>query len=103
MKGRERVMREQQPVGVARRCLREPIPEIADAARYLDAAVSAYLVGESDLAERLIRLADMPAIRDWTESIWGSSSPYVRYRAAPTAPLTSSSTEVVARMPAPDE
>jgi 5-methylcytosine-specific restriction endonuclease McrA len=72
----------------ARRCLREPIPEIADAARYLDAAVSAHLTGRFKLAEELIRLADMTAIRDWSESIWGAKSPYVQYRAVPT-PLAS--------------
>ncbi|MGB8354796.1 MAG: hypothetical protein WCD79_12955 [Chthoniobacteraceae bacterium] len=60
-----------------RPCLREPIPEILDAARYLDAAVSAHLAGRSDLAGALICLADMPAIREWTESLWGTGSPYV--------------------------
>jgi len=63
-----------------RRCLREPIHEIADAARYLDAAISAHLAGRSDLADLLLRLADMPAIRAWTESLWGSNSPYVKVR-----------------------
>jgi hypothetical protein len=61
-----------------RLCLREPVPSIADAARYLDAAVSAHLSGRPDLAEELIRLADMPEIREWAESLWGKSSPYVR-------------------------
>ena len=63
-----------------RPCLREPIPEIADAAQFLDAAVSAHLMGEIALVEDLIRLADLPAIREWTESIWGKNSPYVQYR-----------------------
>jgi HNH endonuclease len=59
-----------------RKCLRDPIPEIYDAARYLDAAASAHLAGEYDMAARLITLADIPDIRDWTESLWGSKSPY---------------------------
>jgi 5-methylcytosine-specific restriction endonuclease McrA len=63
-----------------RNCFCAPIAEIADAARYLDAAVSGHLVGRRDLAEQLIRLADIPAIRDWTESLWGRRSPYVHYR-----------------------
>ncbi|MBD2120093.1 HNH endonuclease [Trichocoleus sp. FACHB-262] len=63
-----------------RPCLREPIPEIVDAARYLDAAVSAHLIGRFDLAEALIRLADIPAVREWTESLWGATSPYTQYR-----------------------
>jgi hypothetical protein len=69
-----------------RPCLRDPIPEIADAARYLDAAVSAHLAGRSDLAEELIRLADLPAISEWTESLWGAGSPYVKYRPVSDAP-----------------
>jgi hypothetical protein len=52
--------------------MREPIPEIRDAARLLDAAVTAHLLGRRDLAEQLIRLADMPILRDYTESLWGS-------------------------------
>lgn len=69
-----------------RACLRDPIPEIADATRYLDAAVSAHLTGRSDLARELIRLADMPAIRDWTESLWGTDSPYVKRQVLPGSP-----------------
>jgi 5-methylcytosine-specific restriction endonuclease McrA len=67
-------------------CLRVPIPEIADAACFLDEAVSAHLIGQAKLAEDLIRCADMPAIREWTESLWGSNSPYVRYRPISDAP-----------------
>ena len=65
---------------IDRLCLREPIPEIAEAARHLDAAVSAHLTGQADLAESLIRLADMPVIREWTESLWGTTSPHIQYR-----------------------
>ncbi len=69
-------------------CFREPIPEIADAARYLDAAVSAHLSGRPKLTQELIVLADMPPIRKWTESIWGSKSPYVRFSPLPGSPPT---------------
>ena len=79
---------------------REPIPEIAEAARFLDAAVSAHLRGRSDLAEELIRLADMPEIREWTESIWGSKSPYVQFReVVSTHPHLSKEERVKVRMP----
>lgn len=71
---------------VFRHCLRDPIPEIAAAADYLDQAVSAHLGGRSDLAEELIRLADMPVIREWTESLWGTNSPYVKCRVVADAP-----------------
>jgi hypothetical protein len=64
--------------GPVRTCFRDPIADIFDAARFLDAAVSAHLGGRRDLAEELIRLSNMPAIRAWTESIWGAKSPYVK-------------------------
>lgn len=63
-----------------RRCLRDPIPEIFDAARYLDAAVAAHLDGKEPLAEELLRTANIPEIREWTESLWGKNSPYVQPR-----------------------
>lgn len=81
-------------------CLRQPIPEIVDAARYLDAAVSAHHAGRPDLAEELIRLADMPIIREWTDSIWGKNSPYVQYRQVPDSLRTLSKEQrVKVRMP----
>jgi len=83
-----------------RPCLREPIPEIAEAARYLEEAVSAHLIGRADMAEDWIRRADMPAIREWTESLWGSNSPYVKYRAVADAPPSLPKKQrVKARMP----
>jgi hypothetical protein len=54
-----------------RRCLLEPIQEILEAARLLDQAANAHLVGDTRLAQALIRQADMPAIAGWTDSIWG--------------------------------
>jgi 5-methylcytosine-specific restriction endonuclease McrA len=57
-----------------RTCLREPIPEIADAARFLDEAVSAHLSKNFALADELIRRANMPAVREWVESIWGKNT-----------------------------
>lgn len=52
-----------------RPCLRPPIPEVFAAAKYLDAAVSAHMVGDSGLAEHLIRAANMDEVRAWTESL----------------------------------
>jgi hypothetical protein len=86
-----------------RNCFREPIPEVADAARYLDAAVSAHLAARPDEASELIRRADMPAIRDWTESIWGKSSPYVCCESVPgLAALVPRDIRVADRMPTAD-
>jgi len=91
-------------VAVDRICLREPIPEIADAARLLDAAVTAHLIGARDVAERLIRLADMPVLRDYTESLWGARSPHVQYRAVADAPAhLADEGRAKERMPTPAE
>ena len=69
-----------------RTCLRDPIPEIAEAAHLLESAVQAHLNGNAELTHKLIRRADLPVIREWTESLWGSNSPYVQYRPVENAP-----------------
>lgn len=70
-----------------RLCLSEPIAELKDAVRYMDAAVSAHLQGHRSVAEELFRLADMPKIRRWTKSIWANSKVHVRSRSLePTMP-----------------
>src|SRR5690349_19811162 len=58
--------------------LRDPVVEIFEAAVYLDAAVSAHLAGKHARANELIRLADMPAITHWSESLWGAGGPWTR-------------------------
>lgn len=94
-----------------RYCLRDPIPELYDAARYLDAAVSAHLQGYPALAMALIKLADQPAVREWTESLWGKGGPWTRpvsidetlpsipedQRAAARTPSTADKAALVAR------
>jgi hypothetical protein len=79
-----------------KRSFREPIPEIFDVARYLDAAVSAHLQGEGRLANQLFLLANNPKVRAWLESIWGKGSPYVAVQKFPPVELSSPSK---ARMP----
>lgn len=68
------------------RFFREPIPEIFQAAKLLDEAVSAHLDGDAVLADQLIRRANMPELREWTESILGKQSPYVQISAAASVP-----------------
>lgn len=72
-----------------RECFRSPIPEIYDAARYLDAAVTAHLMGNVPVAKSLFRSANMPQVSAWTESVWGANSTYVTISlsAAPTSPM----------------
>lgn len=67
-----------------KRCFREPIPEIFDSAKYLDAAVSAHLSGHTALASDLLMLADNKAVWDWTESVWGKDSHYVNVSKKPS-------------------
>lgn len=71
---------------ISRICLRDAIPEIALAATYLDEAVCAHVAGKQKKAEGLIRAANMSEIRQWTESLWGKSSPYLQYRFVANAP-----------------
>lgn len=82
------------------RCLRVPISEITDAASRLDAAVTAHLSGRFRDAEELIRCTNLVAIREWTESLWGKKSPYVRLRIVPGAlPVLPISERIKMRMP----
>lgn len=59
-----------------KKCLKEPIPEIFEAAKLLDDAVNSHLIGDFMQAEKLILKADMFEIRAWTESIWGAGGIY---------------------------
>lgn len=43
-----------------RTCLRDPIPEICEAARLLESAVQTHLAGNAKLAHELIRRSDLP-------------------------------------------
>lgn len=79
-------------------CFREPIPEIRDTARYLDAAVSAHLSGHRELASVLFLQADCDTTRAWLESIWGAKSPYVQLSPLPDEPLDPA-LRVQSRMP----
>lgn len=55
-----------------RKCLKDPIPEIFEAASYLRRAVDAHNSDEPAVAANLFAAANMSAVRDWTESIWGT-------------------------------
>lgn len=83
-----------------KRCFREPIPEIFDTARYLDAAVSAHLRGQHEIAGRLFSLANDPNTRAWLESIWGKGSPHVSIA---NLPRVEPAVRVEARMPAAEQ
>jgi 5-methylcytosine-specific restriction endonuclease McrA len=81
-------------------CFREPIPEISDAARFLDAAVSAHMSGRRRIAAELIQLTNTPVLREYIESLWGAKSPYVRVQQVPgSAPQVKDEAKEGLRMP----
>lgn len=69
-----------------RSCLLAPAPEIFEAANLLMAAASALLEGHHVEADALVRRADIPAIRDWTEGLWGASPKWARPSSSQVAP-----------------
>jgi len=79
-----------------RRCFREPTPSVLQAARNLDAAVTAHLAGDTETAARKFAEADDPEVRTWLESLWGKGSPYVIVNRLPELDVAE---RVDARMP----
>jgi 5-methylcytosine-specific restriction endonuclease McrA len=63
-----------------KKCFRDPIPEIYEAAEYLKLALEAHIEGDFIRTEALVEKADNPIIRQWTESIWGAKSPFVNFK-----------------------
>lgn len=82
-----------------RTCLRDPIPEIGMAARLLDQAVSAHLQGDLTLARQFLLESNMPAVRQWTDSLWGKSSQYAPNKRIMGKASSSQKTRVPDRMP----
>ena len=86
-----------------RLCISIPPPHITDVARYLDAAVTAHLHGDTSLAEQLIRAADMPEIYRWLRPIWANSDLHLRVSHAAPTPSVSKDLRIKARMPSTAE
>jgi len=79
-----------------RTCLRDPVPEIFEAAMLLDRAISHHLRGDRDEAADLISRTDSERVRAFTESLWGKRSEnpdYLRLRHVPGLPDTVAETE----------
>ena len=85
--------------GLLHRCLSTPPPQILDAARYLDAAVSAHLCGNGSLAEELIRAADMPDIYRWTKPMWANSDVHLVHSGSDRVSSLSKELRAAVRMP----
>lgn len=82
-----------------RRCLVDPPRTIQDAARYLDAAVSAHIEGKRCLAEELIRTADNLEIYLWLKPIWARCEVHLVSPEATSRPTLNKSDRVKVRMP----
>jgi hypothetical protein len=80
-------------------CISDPIPQIFDAARYLDAAVTAHLQGKYVLAAELICAADMPDIYKWLKPIWANSKANIVSPTIQNQPVLSRNLRAVVRMP----
>lgn len=86
-----------------RTCITDPIPQIFDAARYLDAAVTAHLRGKRALAEELIYAADMPEIYKWLKPIWANTKANLVSQEIQNQPALSRNLRAVVRMPNKEE
>lgn len=86
-------------------CLLNPIDEIQTAAHLLQSAVAFHINSKTDLAASCIKEADMPAITDWTEALWGGFNPNIHHlREIPnTPPLLPKDQRIKMRMPSKDE
>lgn len=84
----------------SRKCFREPIEEIFKASEYLENAITFHQNGEFNKANELILKADIPKIRDWTESLWGKNSVYINYRELVNSPpILKKEERIETRMP----
>lgn len=62
--------------------------------------MAAHLLGNTAGAEQLIRAADMDELREWTKSLWGKGSPYVKPPVVAGAPpVLAQDQRIVKRMP----
>ena len=61
-----------------RRCLRDPIPEILEAAKLLDAAMIVHEEGNRESVAALPNASNIKAVWDRTDSIRGANSPSVK-------------------------
>lgn len=93
-----------QEIHELRTCFRQSIPEIGIAATLLNLAVSAHLEGKFKETEDLLRQANIKAIWEWTDSVWGKNSPYLLYRKIINSPpILPKEQRVKTRMPSSNE
>lgn len=87
-----------------RKCFREPIPEIFQAAKELQKALQYNQEWSYRKADTLFTEMDNKKIKDWVESIIWRRSPYIQYREVPRSPqILQKEKRVPIRMPNQEE
>ncbi len=83
-----------------RKCFREPIPEIFQAADILSTAVEFHISWNINEAKKLFTQANNIEVKKWVESIIGKNSPYIQYNKIPGSlpPIPKENREIL-RMP----
>ncbi|WP_142847924.1 HNH endonuclease [Telmatospirillum sp. J64-1] len=84
-----------------RRRLREPIPEIFVAAELLQNAVDHHLSGDRAAAAAFFRAANIKAVWEWTDSVWGKHRPDIHtlFKIEGAPPYLPPEARVKSRMP----
>ena len=81
-------------------CLCPPPPEFVRTVALLNAAAVAHLKGHRADAATWLNAANIPAIRAWTESLWGKASPFLHPRKiAGSPPYLAQDQRIPLRMP----
>ena len=87
-----------------RKCFREPIPEILEAARMLQEALWYHQIWNFKKAENLFKKTDNEIIKKWVESIIWKRSPYIQYRVVSGSPaILDKEKRILVRMPNKEE
>lgn len=83
-----------------RPCFRPPIPEMFQAAMYLQDAIESHLAGDYEKTADLIVAADIPEIGMWVESVIGKKSSYIQHICTVSdVPMIKKSMRIPIRMP----
>lgn len=61
---------------VPRRCLRDPPQAVRGAGHWLEKSVARHLANDQVGAAEAIVMADVPACREWADSLWGKGGPW---------------------------
>ena len=85
---------------ILKNCLCPPPSEVFEILSFLDEATNLHLEKHHEEAKKLIALANNDKVREWTESLWGAKSPYVKpIKVDDPLPHLSKDEKIPVRMP----